>query len=118
MNLTAIKALAAQDLGDMSIVLQDQVGKIETYPDDKPYLAEEIVPILSIMIALDKAGQQKELVDQAWTEMFKGGAKFNRSYITANLDAGNEKFMKYLDIAIHSANPEHSHQVGLGKPRG
>lgn len=117
MNLTTVLELAEQAPEKYATVLRDQANKINNYPNDQPYLAEELVPILSIMITLSQFKKYEALLAQAWKDLFKGGASFNRSYITNNLDAGNENFMKYLDIAIHSANPEHVHQVGLGKLR-
>lgn len=77
------------------------------------YLAEEFIPLLRILIALADAEQYPEQVDQIWIDLFKGGAAFNRSHITKNLDPDNESFMKYLDIAIFAANPEVRKQVGL-----
>ena len=117
MNLTTVLELAEQAPEKYATVLRAQANKINNYPNDQPYLAEELVPILSIMITLSQFKKYEALLAQAWKDLFKGGASFNRSYITNNLDAGNENFMKYLDIAIHSANPEHVHQVGLGKLR-
>ena len=117
MNLTTVMKIADEAPEKYATVLRTQVVKINNYPDNQPYLAEELVPILSTMIALSQFKKYDELLAQAWKDLFKGGAAFNKSYISKNLDAGNENFMKYLDIAIHSANPEHMHQVGLGKLR-
>ena len=117
MNLTTVMKIADEAPEKYATVLRTQVDKINNYPDNQPYLAEELVPILSTMIALSQFKKYDELLPQARKDLFKGGEAFTKSYISKNLDAGNENFMKYLDIAIHSANPEHMHQVGLGKLR-
>lgn len=116
MKLDAVRELA-QAIPQYRTVLLERVKAINNYPDDKVYLAEEVVPLLALLIDFTRQGVSVELVDRAWVEIFKGSAKFTKSYTTQNLDAGNENFMKFLDIAIHSANPEHSHQVGLTKKR-
>lgn len=113
MNLTTIEKLA-EAVPHYRDKLRQQIQSIIDYPEDGYYLSEELVPILAILIDLEHRNLHKDLVDQAWCDIFKSTVKFNRPYITKNLDAGNEKFMKYLDSAIHLANPEHQYQVGLG----
>lgn len=116
MNLTSVRELADRTPKHRDQLLKCVVA-INAYPDDKVYLSEEVVPLLGTLIELARDGIELELIDQVWKDIFKGSAKFTKSYTTQNLDANNENFMKFLDIAIHAANPEHSHQVGLTKQR-
>lgn len=116
MNLENVRKLA-ELRPDCRERLNKYVVAINSYPDDKVYLSEEVAPLLGMLIELARDGIELELIDRIWVDIFKGSAKFTKSYTTDHLDMGDENFMKFLDIAIHSANPEHSHQVGLTKQR-
>lgn len=117
MNLTTVLEIADQLPEEQAEELRERVRSVLSYPDDGTQLAEELVPILHTLVTLNGTEGYDVLLKRAWEDIFKGGAAFNRGYITSNLDPEDEQFMKYLDIAIHAANPEHSHQVGLGKQR-
>lgn len=117
MNLDNVERLA-DAVPEYRSELNDTIATIRQYiigeaTEDRRYLSEEVIPLLRILIAVGKEEEYAQLVDQIWIDLFKGGAKFNRSYITVHFAPGEENFMKYLDVALFASNPELRAHVGL-----